>query len=84
VIGTNKTDARETVACMMEDLAGGRTLHPEQPEVAQAAALVRSRAPRVVSYADWTTIDAHERAMGERSGRPRVKLTSIADMHDLL
>ncbi len=84
VIGTNKTDARETVACMVEDLAAGHTAGPQHPEVERAFALVRSRAEHVVSYSDWATIEAYERAMGERSGRPRVKVTSIAAMHGLL
>jgi ferredoxin--NADP+ reductase len=30
----------------------------------------------VVEYAGWTAIDEAERAAGEKSGRPRVKLCS--------
>src|SRR6185369_1883198 len=39
VIGTNKPDAAETVACMMEDRAHGRLLRPEAPEAAAVEAL---------------------------------------------
>ncbi len=35
-----------------------------------------SAASRVVEYAGWTAIDEAERAAGEKSGRPRVKLCS--------
>jgi ferredoxin--NADP+ reductase len=33
-----------------------------------------------VSYAGWRCIDVHETAMGNAQGRPRVKLTNVADM----
>jgi len=36
-----------------------------------------------VTYDDWAAIDRHERALGERSGRPRVKLTRIAEMLEI-
>lgn len=80
VIGTNKTDAQETVACMVEDLKAGRYLKPEHPGVEEARELVQSRQPACVSYDDWTTIDAAEVANGKSEGRPRVKFTSVADM----
>ena len=32
------------------------------------------RVPRLVMYPGWTSIDEHERAAGEKLGRPRVKL----------
>ncbi|PYO58696.1 MAG: NADP oxidoreductase, partial [Candidatus Rokuibacteriota bacterium] len=53
VIGTNKPDAAQTVACMMEDLAAGRILKPEEPAAAAAERLIRGRQPRCVSYEDW-------------------------------
>jgi ferredoxin--NADP+ reductase len=80
VIGTNKPDAAETVAAMLEDAAHGRVLRPAHPEPAAAEALVRARQPLVVSYADWRRLDEVETAGGQRQGRPRVKLTSVDDM----
>jgi ferredoxin--NADP+ reductase len=35
----------------------------------------------VVDYSGWEAIDAHERSLGEPSGRPRVKLVR---RHELL
>jgi ferredoxin--NADP+ reductase len=80
VIGTNKPDAAETVACMLEDLARGVVLAPAYPDPAAIEALVRQRQPRVVSYADWRRLDAIEIAAGKAAGRPRVKLTRVEEM----
>src|SRR5438067_2715167 len=76
VIGTNKKDATETVELLLSDAAAGR-LQPK-PEATAAAvdALLAERGVRVVEYAGWTAIDELERAAGEKSGRPRVKLCS--------
>ena len=41
---------------------------------------MRERQPDVVDYAGWQAIDASEQAAGEPQGRPRVKLTRIAEM----
>jgi ferredoxin--NADP+ reductase len=80
VIGTNKPDSVETVNCMLEDLAEGRTLQPPCPEVAQAEALVRERQPHVFTYADWQRLDALEVARGQALGRPRLKFTRVDEM----
>ena len=76
VIGTNKKDATETVELLLEDAAAGR-LEPK-PEATAAAVdtLLAERGLSVVEYAGWTAIDELERAAGEKSGRPRVKLCS--------
>ena len=80
VIGTNKTCAQETVGCMVEDLAAGRVNEPEDPSVAGAAALVAKVTDDAVSYEQWLKIDAREVADGEAQGRPRVKITRVAEM----
>jgi ferredoxin/flavodoxin---NADP+ reductase len=80
VIGTNKPDAGETVACMLEDLARGATLAPPHPAPEAAETLVRQRRPDFVTYADWQRLDALEVARGHALGRPRLKFTRAADM----
>jgi ferredoxin--NADP+ reductase len=82
VIGTNKKDAQETVDAMFADLRSGEgALHlPETPDAAAAEALLRSKAPELITYSGWQAIDHHERALGEPAGRPRVKLTRIEEM----
>jgi len=83
VIGTNKACAQETVACMVEDLQAGLHFNPAEPGVAAIEALVESRQPRFVSYADWLKIDAAEIARGEAQRRPRVKFVNIDEMLDI-
>jgi ferredoxin/flavodoxin---NADP+ reductase len=87
VIGTNKKDAQETVDAMLADLGladdGPAAVAPHLPSTPDAdavEALLRSRQPRLVTYSGWEAIDRHERALGERTGRPRVKLTRIDEL----
>jgi ferredoxin/flavodoxin---NADP+ reductase len=84
VIGTNKPDAAETVAGMMEDHARGVVLRPEEPTRAAVDALIRQRQPRHFSYDDWRRLDALEVAAGRRADRPRVKFTRVDDMERAL
>ncbi len=80
VIGTNKPDAAETVACMLEDLGRGAILNPPHPEVTAAEALVHQRKPTFFSYQDWLRLDEIETARGKEVGRPRLKFTRVEDM----
>jgi ferredoxin--NADP+ reductase len=74
IIGTNKKDATETVALLLEDLEQGRIAHKEEATLEAVEALLAERNARAVVYAGWISIDEFERAAGERVGRPRVKL----------
>jgi ferredoxin/flavodoxin---NADP+ reductase len=80
VIGTNKRDAQETVGHLLEDLREGRLPEPERPARAAVEELVAERQPDFVEYSGWEAIDAAEKAAGEPLGRPRVKLTRVAEM----
>ena len=80
VIGTNKPDAVETVACMMEDLAAGAVLDPAAPAAEAADRFIRARQPRCLSYEDWLRLDEIEGARGRDAGRPRVKFTRLEEM----
>jgi ferredoxin--NADP+ reductase len=82
VIGTNKKDAADTVARIVEDAAAGRLGEPD-PALADAGAVARwlaERVPDVVSWDGWEAIDAHESALGAPAGRPRVKLVRLAEL----
>jgi len=74
IIGTNKKDATETVAQLLADVHEGRVLHREEVTPGAVEALLGERDARAIMYAGWTSIDEHERAAGEKFGRPRVKL----------
>jgi ferredoxin/flavodoxin---NADP+ reductase len=74
IIGTNKKDATETVAQLLEDVEAGRVAHREEVTPDAVEALLAERDTRAVMYPGWTSIDEVERAAGEKLGRPRVKL----------
>jgi ferredoxin--NADP+ reductase len=80
VIGTNKPDAAETVASMVEDLGRDRVLSPSEAEPGAALSLVCQRQPQYISWTDWQRLDALEVARGRASGRPRVKFTRVEEM----
>ena len=86
-------DEKKAVDAMLADLApasangnaatappAGSVHTPSRPDAAAIEALLRERQPALVSYSGWEAIDRHERELGERSGRPRVKLTDIEQM----
>ena len=73
VIGTNKKDATETVGLLLEDDREGR-LPRAGKTASDVDALLDARGIRRVVHAGWSSIDATERAAGEKLGRPRVKL----------
>ncbi|MSO46908.1 MAG: NADP oxidoreductase [Thermoleophilia bacterium] len=76
VIGTNKKDAFETAGALLEDLAAGRLHDPLSPTIKAIDALVSDHRPEAIEYGHWQSIDAHERALGDPHGRPRIKLCS--------
>ncbi len=82
VIGTNKKDAQETVAAVLEDIAAGAIHQPAMPGPEDVVARVRAAGADIVMWEDWQAIDAHEAALGEPHGRPRVKLRTVEELLD--
>ena len=80
VIGTNKQDAVETVHRMLETFLNEKMEAGKNCTNPDIVALLENRNVKYVSFADWKLIDAHETEAGQKQGRPRVKLTSIAEM----
>ncbi len=73
VIGTNKRCAQETTSRLIDDFRAG--LLPEPPGNPEALLdRIRAAGVKIIDYAGWERIDAHERGLGELAGRPRVKL----------
>ena len=72
VVGTNKHDARETVASLLTD-AGDGTLTVQGPVGDLVEELV-SRGAEPVLIDDWRAIDAAEVALGATRGRARTTL----------
>ena len=80
VIGTNKKDAADTVAKVLEDREAGRLNTPaEEP----AEDWFAERCPELVTWEGWRAIDEHETERGAPQGRPRVKLVRTGEMLDV-
>jgi len=77
VIGTNKKDAAETVARLIEDARAGR-LPPRGDGLLEE--LLAERGIEPVLYSGWEAIDTAERSAGEGYGRPRVKFLRWEDL----
>ncbi|MEU0497593.1 FAD-dependent oxidoreductase [Mycobacterium sp. NPDC006124] len=75
VIGSNKKDSAATVETLLADLATADL--GDEPQ--DAAAWLLARQPHLVTDDHWKRIDAHERSAGGPSGRPRVKVTNVAE-----
>lgn len=81
IIGTNIADARETVASILEDAAGGRLPAPTLPESLSLVNLVKGKFPReVVTWDGYRRIDEYERVRGEAAGKPREKCVDVGEM----
>lgn len=81
VIGTNKKDSADTVAKIVEDRDAGRL--PARQSLGDNAEWLTSKVPDLVTWEGWKKIDAHEVALGEPQGRPRVKLVDIDEMKQI-
>ncbi|WP_300679352.1 FAD-dependent oxidoreductase [Nocardioides sp.] len=75
-IGTNKTDAEETVETLLDDLDAGVLRRPGGSDPAIA---VRRAQPAHVDLAGWRAIDAEERRRGALQGRVRVKIVDVEE-----
>ena len=85
VIGTNKSDASQTVRHLVADLVAARAEGSddfgagggERPDL---AAVLAARGHDVVSLDGWRAIDAAEIARGAALGRERTKLDSWPEL----
>jgi ferredoxin/flavodoxin---NADP+ reductase len=79
VVGSNKACAIETVGSLLEDYAAG-TLTRDLRPAGELEALLSERQPGRLDAAGWLRVDALERRNGRSAGRPRRKLTSLAEI----
>jgi ferredoxin--NADP+ reductase len=78
VVGTNKHDARETVATLLADVADG-SLSPGGP-VDDLVDTLAARGVDAVLLSHWESIDAAEVALGATRGRARTTMHDRADL----
>lgn len=79
VIGTNKSDANQTVAALLADAPSLPPAPTREPDA--ILELLRGRGTDVVTWQGWEGIERAEEELGQRSGRDRVR---IADREALL
>ncbi len=80
VIGSNKKDSQDTVDTLLADLSSAELADFDADHADRLAEWLVQRQPKLVTDDHWKLIDDHERLAGEGAGRPRVKLTSVADL----
>ncbi|MFF5932264.1 FAD-dependent oxidoreductase [Streptomyces sp. NPDC012508] len=78
-IGANRTCAAETVGTLLADAVAGALPAPSRTPQAFRR-LARGRGAEVVDARGLAAIDRAERTRGRETGRPRVKLATVADL----
>jgi len=83
-LGTNKSDALETVTSILDDLDAGTAVArgtTEDPD--DLPGILRARGVVAHGRRGWRAIDAEERRRGESEGRPRSKITARAELDEV-
>ena len=80
VIGSNKKDSQDTVDTLLADLSGAELSDADDSRSQDLVEWLLARQPKLVTDDHWKLINEYERSAGEPHGRPRVKLTSIAEL----
>lgn len=84
IIGTNKPDAVATVKSMVEDIPSLTGIADENRDLAKIVELIEARKPDYVTFSDWKVLDAYETAKGAEQGRPRIKVTRVEEMLEII
>lgn len=83
VIGTNKSDAAQTVRLLLDDLAA-RTEAASRLAFLDLDAHLAEQGLHPTSFADWQRIEEAEAAHGAGHGRGRVKIEAWSELLDLI
>ncbi len=78
IIGTNRADSVETIATLLGDVQ--HLGKDGASSKASFAGLVSAKRLHPISYDQWRLIDSAETQQGEKSGKPREKITSVDQM----
>jgi ferredoxin--NADP+ reductase len=80
VIGSNKKDSQDTVDTLISDLSGADLADVDADYAKKLVEWLLERQPKLITDDHWRLIDEHERSAGQPHGRPRVKVTSVAEL----
>ncbi|GAB3109788.1 FAD-dependent oxidoreductase [Janibacter alkaliphilus] len=78
LIGHTKSDAAETIQCLLADLDD--VAEPVATDPDAVLEVIRAAGIEPTVWEDWVQLDAHEIALGEAAGRGRIKVVSREDM----
>ena len=70
VIGTNKKDATDTVARIIEDRDAGKLNTPKDADPDSAEKFLAQQCPELVTWEGWRAIDVHETGLRRAAGPP--------------
>ncbi len=84
VIGTNKPDAVETVHRMLDTFHNEKILPKKYDSKSDIVFFLKSRSVNFVSFSDWKILNNYEIKSGENNERPRIKLTSVEKMLEII
>jgi len=84
LIGNNKPDSAATVEVMLSDLPMLQGISDDLRDPSQIVACLRERGIDFVTYQDWKILDRYEVASGSEQGRPRVKVTNVPEMMEVI
>lgn len=80
LIGHTKSDAMETIACVIEDRATWwQPAHADESEIVE---LLNSKGVQFLGWPEWLKIDATEKVLGASQDRERIKLVDREDFLD--
>ncbi len=78
LIGHTKSDAMETLECLLADRDSW--WQPAEPDAAAIPALLAEREVPYTTIEGWHRLDAHEMSLGEPEGRQRIKVVPRDEM----
>lgn len=81
VIGTNKSDAAETVASVLEDAPELAT--PPHPDADHLRELLAGRGVEYTTWAGWLRLDSYETDLGRAQSRDRARIADLRSMLDI-
>jgi ferredoxin/flavodoxin---NADP+ reductase len=83
-IGNNKPDSASTVEAMVTDIPTLRGIRDDRRDPSQIEVLLRQRDLDYATYEDWRILDKYEVARGASQGRPRIKITTVPEMMEII
>ena len=81
LIGSTKSDARETITHLVEDAEAGKLDRlADRTDGGPVTALLDDRGVKYTTWQGWEILEEFEKALGEAQGRERVKVVERATM----